>query len=114
MRHVQRSRAAFLVCLAAWVADGLAEWDLVWNDEFSGTSIDTSQWTHEENCDGGGNQEKQCYTASSDNSFVSNGVLTIKAMPATGQSLPYSSARLISKNKGDWTYGKFEARMKLP
>ncbi|KAJ9436773.1 Glucan endo-1 [Diplonema papillatum] len=35
-------------------------------------------------------------------------------MPATGQSLPYSSARLHSKHKGDWTYGKFEARMKLP
>ena len=89
-------------------------WNLVWSDEFSGTSIDQNKWTHEVNCDGGGNNEKQCYTASSDNSFVENGVLNIVAKAAANQPLPYSSARLISKNQGDWTYGRFEIRAKAP
>ncbi|MBN23551.1 MAG: glucan endo-1,3-beta-D-glucosidase [Alteromonadaceae bacterium] len=89
-------------------------WNLVWSDEFSGTSIDQNKWTHEVNCDGGGNNEKQCYTASSDNSFVENGVLNIVAKAAANQALPYSSARLISKNQGDWIYGRFEIRAKAP
>ena len=89
-------------------------WNLVWSDEFSGTSIDQSKWTHEVNCDGGGNNEKQCYTANSDNSFVENGLLNIVAKAESNQVLPYSSARLISKNQGDWTYGRFEIRAKAP
>ena len=96
------------------VVNVTSDWNLVWNDEFNGTSIDQAKWSHEVNCDGGGNNEKQCYTASSDNSFVQNGLLTIVAKPETGQPLPYSSARLISKNKGDWTYGRFEIRAKAP
>ncbi|MFT5313826.1 MAG: hypothetical protein ACI8Z9_002322, partial [Paraglaciecola sp.] len=82
-------------------------WDLVWNDEFDGTSIDSSKWTHEVNCDGGGNQEQQCYTQSVENAFVEDGKLKIVAKAESGEALPYSSARLVSKDKGDWTYGRF-------
>lgn len=91
------------------------DWVLVWSDEFDGTSIDSSKWTHEVNCDGGGNQESQCFTDSADNSFVSNGILNIVARPAEeGAELPYTSARLNTKNQGDWKYGRFEMRAKLP
>ncbi|KAJ9451599.1 Glucan endo-1 [Diplonema papillatum] len=100
--------------IAAFVVDCEAAWQLVWSDEFSGSSIDTAKWAHEVSCSGSGNNEQQCYTSSSSNSWVSNGVLTIKAMTATGLTLPYSSARLNSKGKGDFKYGKFEARIKLP
>ncbi|WP_413283425.1 family 16 glycosylhydrolase [Vibrio sp. MA40-2] len=105
-------------------------WALIWNDEFDGTDIDMSKWNHEVNCWGGGNNEQQCYTANNTNSFVSNGLLTIRALkqPSTGSSvpedwdgydetkttLPYSSARLRTKNQGDWKYGRFEIRAKLP
>ena len=40
----------------------VTDWELVWSDEFDGESIDENKWTHEVNCQGGGNNEKQCYT----------------------------------------------------
>jgi len=109
----------------------MGQWQLVWNDEFEGIAIDTQKWRHEINCYGGGNDEKQCYTARSNNSFVANGVLTIVARKEqyTGpaffddaieynanntRTLPYTSARIRTKGLGDWTYGRFEIRAQLP
>jgi beta-glucanase (GH16 family) len=91
------------------------DWKLVWSDEFDGTEIDLSKWTHEVNCSGGGNQEQQCYTDSPENSFLDSGMLNIVAKPSVdGEPLPYTSARMVTKNQGDWTYGRFEMRAKLP
>lgn len=91
------------------------DWQLVWSDEFSGTSIDENKWNFEVNCAGGGNQEQQCYTASSDNAFVSDGSLKIVALPAEeGAEKPYTSARLNTKYKGDFKYGRIEVRAKMP
>ena len=90
------------------------DWSLVWNDEFDGTNIDLSKWEHEVNCSGGGNNEKQCYTSNPENSFVDNGHLKIVAKSTSGQALPYSSARLRTKYKGDWRYGRVEVRAKPP
>lgn len=93
----------------------VSDWKLVWSDDFDGTSIDSQKWSHEVNCQGGGNQEQQCYTDSPENSFVSNGMLNIVAKPSTdGEQLPYTSARMTTRYKGDWTYGRFEMRAKLP
>lgn len=90
-------------------------WELVWSDEFDGDQIDSKKWTHEVNCAGGGNNEKQCYTDSEQNSFVANGQLNIVALPAGDEAeKPYTSARLVTKYKGDFKYGRFEARAKLP
>ncbi|WP_258240440.1 glycoside hydrolase family 16 protein [Pseudidiomarina homiensis] len=91
------------------------DWQLVWSDEFSGSSIDTNKWNFEVNCAGGGNQEQQCYTDSSDNAYVSDDTLKIVALPAEeGAEKPYTSARLNSKYKGDFTYGRIEVRAKMP
>jgi beta-glucanase (GH16 family) len=93
----------------------VSDWVMVWSDEFTGTSIDTKKWTHEVNCTGGGNNEKQCYTDNAENSFIENGVLNIVARPAAADAeKPYTSARIVSKNKGDFKYGRFEMRAKLP
>ncbi|WP_371374071.1 family 16 glycosylhydrolase [Thalassotalea aquiviva] len=92
----------------------VSDWQLVWADEFDGDAIDTQKWNHEVNCDGGGNQEKQCYTDSEENSFVSDGTLKIVAKPSLEAALPYTSARMTTQNKGDFKYGRIEARMKLP
>jgi beta-glucanase (GH16 family) len=97
------------------VSTSIDDWRLVWSDEFDGTSIDTSKWTHEVDCLGGGNNEQQCYTDSSENSFVADGMLNIVAKPAeAGAVKPYTSARMVTKNQGDWTYGRFEMRAKMP
>jgi len=93
----------------------VSDWQLVWSDEFDGSAIDDKNWTHEVNCWGGGNDEKQCYTENPENSFVSDGTLKLVALPAEeGAELPYTSARIISKNKADFKYGRFEIKAKMP
>ncbi|WP_250463465.1 glycoside hydrolase family 16 protein [Microbulbifer litoralis] len=105
---------------------------LVWQDEFSGDVIDSEKWTHEQNCTGGGNNEAQCYVDNAENSWVADDLLHIKAIredsvgPAvvdddpnydpgdTSGSGTYTSARLRTKGLGDWKYGRFEMRAKLP
>ncbi len=97
------------------VTQPVSSWNMVWNDEFDGTSIDSKKWTHEVNCNGGGNNEKQCYTDSADNSYISDGMLHIEAKPAEeGAALPYTSARMTTRYKGDFKYGRIEMRAKLP
>ncbi|KXI27748.1 glycoside hydrolase family 16 protein [Paraglaciecola hydrolytica] len=96
-------------------AEPVSDWTLVWSDEFDGASIDKNKWTHEINCNGGGNNEQQCYSDSAENSFVSGGTLKIVAKPAEeGAPLPYTSARLNTRYKADFKYGRFEMRAKLP
>jgi beta-glucanase (GH16 family) len=93
----------------------VSDWTMVWSDEFDGSNINTQYWTHEVNCDGGGNQEKQCYTEDLNNSFVSDGTLKLVALPAAeGATLPYTSARIVSENKVNFKYGRFEVRAKMP
>ena len=85
---------------------------LVWNDEFDQKNIDLTKWEHEVNGDGGGNNELQFYTARPTNSFIENGHLVIKALPENYQNRSFTSARIRSKNKGDWLYGRIEASAK--
>ncbi len=91
---------------------------LIWNDEFSGSEIDMSKWEHEVNAKGGGNNELQYYTDRKINSYVEDDALIIQALKEqyTGSegTRSYTSARLRTKKKGDWRYGRFEIRTKLP
>jgi len=91
---------------------------LIWSDEFNGNDIDPNKWEHEVNADGGGNNELQYYTDRSLNSWIEDTVLVIRALmenyTGPGGTREYTSARLRTKNKGDWKYGKFEIRAKLP
>jgi beta-glucanase (GH16 family) len=87
---------------------------LVWNDEFDSTAVDGSKWGYEVNGDGGGNNELQYYTSRPENSFVKDGMLTIRAVKETYLSHEYTSARMRTAGKGDWKYGRFEVRAKVP
>lgn len=95
-----------------------AGWKLVWNDEFKNTGIDLTKWEHEVNAWGGGNNELQYYTSRSQNSYIKDGALVIQAIRETFTgpegTRSYTSARLRTKNKGDWKYGRFEIRAKFP
>lgn len=93
------------------------DWQLVWSDEFDSASLDLNKWSFEVNCSGGGNSEEQCYTDSPDNLFIENGVLNIVARPAEPDpslTKPYTSSRINTQNKGDFTYGRVEIKAKAP
>lgn len=91
---------------------------LVWSDEFDGESLNESDWNFQtgDGCDigicGWGNNELQYYQRQ--NVAVSDGILRITARRETVGGKQYTSARINTKNKQDFRYGRIEARMKLP
>lgn len=92
---------------------------LVWFDEFDGDSLDTTKWTAyvgdgcPQNCSFG-NNELQYYTDRPENHSISDGILTITALPDSFRTRAYTSAKLITKNKGDWKYGRIEVMARIP
>lgn len=94
------------------------EWSLVWQDEFEGDGLNSNNWNYEVNATGGGNNELQYYTDRGENSFVANGYLVLRAQRENfegpeGQR-DFTSARINSRNKADFRYGRFEIRARLP
>jgi len=86
----------------------------VWADEFDYSGMpDPAKWGYDVGGGGWGNHELQYYTDSG-NAIVGNGVLTITARKEDKENRHYTSARVISKGKGDFLYGRFEIRAKLP
>lgn len=89
---------------------------LVWSDEFNYTGLpDSAKWSYDTGAHGWGNNEKQFYTKERlQNANVKNGVLNITVLKENYEGAGFTSARLVSKNKGDWTYGRFEIKAKMP
>lgn len=94
----------------------LAKWELVWSDEFNYSGLpDPKKWGYDVGGHGWGNKELQYYTERrKENARVENGHLIIEARRDEWEGHEYTSARLVSKGKGDWTYGRFEVSAKLP
>ncbi len=101
------------------------DYELVWSDEFDGNSIDESKWSYDlgDGCDispdlcGWGNNELEYYTDRTENSFIDDGKLVIEAkkeFPFYLGQHEYTSARMVTKNKGDWKYGRIDVRAKMP
>ena len=92
------------------------EYELVWSDEFNYTGLpDERLWGYDVGGSGWGNGESQYYTdGDADNAYVDNGYLTITAIQEDYSNSEYTSARLVSIGEGNWTYGKFEIKAKLP
>jgi len=89
-------------------------YDLSWGEEFNGSTINTSDWTHEIGAGGWGNQESQYYTDRPENSFLTDGNLIIEALEENYNGAPYTSARLITQNKKLFQYGRVDIRAILP
>ena len=89
---------------------------LVWSDEFDRDGApDASHWTYDVGGHGWGNNELQFYTGNRrENARVEGGHLVIEARREAWEGRDYTSARLITKDKGDWTYGRLEVRAQLP
>jgi hypothetical protein len=95
------------------------EWVKVWADEFDGDNLDYRKWEKEENNYGGGNNERQAYRTDPKYCFVKDGVLNLAVYrdahtTPDGKTQPYSSARIRTQNRGEWKYGRFEVRAKMP
>jgi beta-glucanase (GH16 family) len=102
----------------------LEGWELVWNDEFDGDAIDDQKWNKLLWRPGWVNNELQAYTDRDTNVFVQDGNLVIQALiepgffgtdyTGTTYTADYTSGRLNTAGKGEWTYGRFDTRAKLP
>jgi beta-glucanase (GH16 family) len=96
------------------------ETNLVWADEFNYAGApDSTKWAYDlgdgcPNVCGWGNNELEYYTTNAKNVRVENGSLIIEALQEAVGGKTYTSARILSKGKGDWLYGRIEARAKLP
>src|SRR5580704_189831 len=124
-------RAAILIVAACAIGGAAAaqtstsaasSWNLIWSDEFNGpngSAADPSKWVTETGGGGWGNDELEYYTSRLENASVQNGNLIIKVLRekytgADGVTRDYTSARLKTLGKFSQTYGRFEARMKIP
>lgn len=100
------------------------EWKLVWADEFNGvpgTGVDTDNWMYEVSGSGFGNNELQYSTDRPENVFIKeddenhgNGMLVLRALKEEYNGKQYTSGRIKTDGRFDFTYGKVEMRAKLP
>lgn len=108
-------------------------WQLAWADEFNDVALLPGNWTALNDCWGGGNEERQCYTPRPENVALENGLLVITArredwtgpaFPASfgpsgvdmsqQASKPFTSGKLTTQGHASWTYGRFEMRARFP
>ncbi|NBI30307.1 carbohydrate binding domain-containing protein [Chengkuizengella marina] len=90
------------------------KWNLVWEDNFDGQAIDETKWNFIQGGGGYGNNELQNYTNREKNARVEDGLLILEAHEENFDGNEYTSAKLTTEGKGDWTYGKYEFRAKMP
>lgn len=90
---------------------------ILWADEFDGASLDLNKWSYQlgdgcsEGICGWGNNELETYQE--ENVTVSDGSLKIEAREQRVKNKNYTSGRIRTLNKGEWTHGRFEARIRL-
>jgi beta-glucanase (GH16 family) len=86
-----------------------------WSDEFSGSALDLTSWSFDVGGSGWGNNELQYYTNNRpDNIYLSNGNLIIQAKKEAFSGKEYTSSRIITKGKKEFTFGRIDIRAKLP
>ena len=90
-------------------------YNLLWSDEFDGKKMDETKWNYEPHEPGWTNNELQEYTTSTDNVFVRDGKLVLKAIKTTKDGKDYyTSGKVTGQNKTDFMYGKVVVSAKVP
>lgn len=89
-------------------------WTLVWQDEFDGAEIDNTKWRLDVGYTGDSNGELEIYTDRPENVYLEDGCLVIAALEENYRGYRYTSARLKTQGLHSWTYGRIEARIKIP
>lgn len=92
------------------------EADLVWYDDFNGKKLDKKSWNYEFHEPGWVNNELQSYDDSKENTYIKDGYLIIQPLKKVNDdgSVSYTSGRVNTQGKHAFTYGRFEARLKVP
>lgn len=92
------------------------DYKLIWSDEFNYQGLpDSTKWGYDVGGHGWGNNEWQYYTkARKENARVENGHLIIEAHKEKVEQKSYTSARLVTKGKAEWQYGKILVRARIP
>jgi beta-glucanase (GH16 family) len=114
MRIYKASYLVFLVMLFLPAKLNAQCESLIWDDEFEAAEINTAKWTINVDDYGGGNNELQYYTDRPENIKIEDGKLVITALKENYLTREYTSAKISTKYKGDWRYGRIEASIKLP
>lgn len=119
---MMRKKLVLPMVVAAMMVHGsllAQEWQLVWEDEFNGLALNTDKWSAMTGDgtlyglpSGWGNNELQYYRA--ENVKVAGGNLVITARRESFGGKGYTSGRIRTLDKGDWTYARVEFRARMP
>ena len=105
---------------ATQFAGAQSNWELVWAEEFDTDTLDMGNWEYQigtgasEGLFSWGNNERQYYTDREENIYLEDNKLHIRALDGDFANRSYTSARIRTKDKADFKYGKFEIRAKVP
>lgn len=122
MNHV-KTLALLLLLLCAFGANALAQqipqyegYTLLWNDEFDGDTLNTKNWNMDRRQPGWANNELQEYRASEENVFLRDGRLVLKAIRTQTEAGAdyYTSGKVSTRMKHDFTYGRIVVGAKTP
>ena len=90
-------------------------YNLLWSDEFNAAKLDEDIWSYDPHEPGWTNNELQEYTTSTDNVFIRDGKLVLKGIKTDKNGSDYyTSGKIKSQNKKDFTYGKVSVSAKVP
>ena len=94
----------------------LEGYNLLWSDEFDGPELNMEKWNYEKHEPGWTNAELQEYTDSTDNMYIEDGNLVIRAIKTKDDAGNdyYTSGKVTGQNKTDFLYGKGVIRAKVP